>query len=64
MHMYLWFTISRNTYSRLIEPCLYNQMKKVKQKQDTKNYPLPSLGPVENSVLKELKSSENQAKKE
>ena len=32
--------------------------------KDTKNYPLPSLGPVENSVLKELKSSENQAKKE
>ena len=26
--MYLWSTISRNTYSRLIEPCLYNQMKK------------------------------------
>ena len=63
MHMYLWFTISRNTYSRLIEPCLYNQMKKGKQKQDTKNYPLPSLGPVENSVAERVEKFRESSKK-
>ena len=63
--MYLWSTISRNTYSRLIEPCLYNQMKEGKQKQKTlKITPfLPSVL-LKTLLLKESKSSENQAKKE
>lgn len=46
-----------------MEPCLYNQMKKGKQKQDTKNYPLPSLGPVENSVAERVEKFRESSKK-